>query len=116
VLFWKPQLRSRLAFEVELDKHSGLVADNAAIVTGFDDDDLRRNEVARAAVLEGHVYFPASKKSYMRMRAEFGADVRLDVARPMEADGIDRALHTSFAGVNYVELDAAELLMLGSGN
>lgn len=116
VPFRKAELCGRIPFEIELNEHSRLVADDTPIVAGLNNDDLRRSVVPRAAILEGHVNLAASKKADVRVRAEVGSDVGLDVARPMEADRIDRSLHASVARVDNVELDAAELLMLGSGN
>jgi len=110
--FRKAKLGRGVAFEVKLDEHRRLIADNTPIVTGFDDDDLRRGVVAHAAVLEGHVNFAACQKADMGVHTELSADMRLDVARPMEADRIDRSLHASVAGADNVELDSAELAML----
>ena len=114
--FGKSELRGRIPLKIEFDEHRGLVTNHAPIVARFNHDHLRRREVAGAAVLEGHVNFALGQKADMGVRAELGADVGLDVARPVEADWIDRALHPSVARANHVELNTAELLVLGSGN
>ena len=114
--FGKAKPGGGIAFEVKLDEDRRLITDDAAIVTSFDDDDLGRRVVAGTTVVEGHVNFAARQEADMRMHAALGADQGLDVARPMEADRIDRSLHASVAGADNVELDSAELAMLGFGN
>jgi hypothetical protein len=45
-----PELAHCLTLEVELDQHRWLVANDPAIMSGLDDDDLRSRELDRAAV------------------------------------------------------------------
>jgi hypothetical protein len=84
----QPNLRSGLSLKVELDEHCGLIADHPAIMSGLDDNYLRRDKLHRAAVRKVHVNLSTREKSHMSVRARFRSDVRLDVACPVKADGI----------------------------
>lgn len=112
----KADARASFAFEVELDENGRFIANDSAIVTGFDDDDLGRDEIERAAVGEFHVDLAAREEPDMSVGAGFGADERLDVSRPVEAGRIDRSLDTRSACADNVETDSTEFLVLGSGN
>jgi hypothetical protein len=72
---------SRVIYKIEFNDDRRHVADNPAVVAGFDDDHLRRNIIEGAAVGELHMDMASGKETDVGMHAGFGADVRLDIAR-----------------------------------
>jgi hypothetical protein len=116
MFFGKADARACFAFEVEFNENGGFIANDSAVVSGFDDDDLGSDEIELAAIGELHVDLAACEEPDMSVRAGFGADVRLYVARPVEAGRINRSLDTRSPCANNVETHATEFLVLGSGN
>src|SRR3954470_8972444 len=115
VLFWQAQPSARITLEIELDHHCRLVADDAAIVSGLDNDHLGCGEIERAAVGKSHVDPAAREEANMRMLAGFSADVRFDVARPVKAHRVDRAFHARIPGADGVQLHPGKIAVLRPG-
>ena len=74
VLCRHPEPADRVAFEVEFDQHYGLLADDPAVVTRLDSDDLRSFVFDDAAIGIFDVNLPTREKTSMGMHAVLGAD------------------------------------------
>src|SRR5450759_4404382 len=94
-------------FEVDFDQDGRLVADDPAVVAGFDRDDLRRDELERAAVGVLDVDPAAGDEPHVRVHAEVGADLLLHVRGPAKAGRVDDALDAPAPGAGDVHLDAS---------
>src|SRR5688500_18737201 len=92
-----PEALYRLALEVELNEHHGLVADDPAIMARFDRDDLRRLALHATAVRILDMDASTRKEPDVRMHAQIGADDWFHVDRPPESCGIDHPLDTGCA-------------------
>jgi hypothetical protein len=104
------------SFKVELDENGWFLAHDSSVVAGLNDNHLRHNEVAGAAVLECHVNLTAGEETHMGVHTSLGADVWLDVACPVKSDGIYGPLHAGIPSAHGIELNSAELAVLGAGN
>src|SRR5215469_14281931 len=101
-----------VSFEVELDEHGWFVADDSAIVSWFDGDDLRRDVIAFAPILEFDLHVPVSQESDVCVHAELGAGDRLHVLRPVESSRIDHALDAPATYTRDVHLDVSKIFAL----
>jgi len=90
----------RVSFEIEFDEHDGFVADDPAVVSRFDRDDLWRLAFHAAAIRVFDVNPSASEKADMRVHAVIGAHDRFHVDRPPESRRVDHALHARLAGTS----------------
>ena len=80
-----------IAFEIEFDEHGWFVANDATVVSGFDGDDLRRDEVFLAAVLEFDLHVAMSEEPDMRVHAPTCSGDWFHILFPMKARRIDDA-------------------------
>src|SRR6185295_9794168 len=103
-----------LAVEVKLD-HDGLfVAHHPAVMTGIDGHDLRRPELALAAVRVLDVDLAPRQKPHVRVHAELGADDRLHVRGPAESRRVNHALDAAGAGARNFKPDVPDIAALGA--
>ena len=80
---------------------------------GFDRNDLRSDEVERAAIGIADLNVTAREKSDMRVHAQVGTDNGFHVRRPAKAGRIDQTLHTAFPRGNDFDGDASNFAALG---
>jgi len=107
-----PESIDRVPLEVELDQHDRLFADDPAVMTRFDRDDLWRLVLDDAAVGVFDVDFAADEEPDMRVHAERGANDWLHVDRPSEPGRVNHALHARLSGPADLEPDIADLAKL----
>ena len=88
---------------------AGSLPDHPAVMTRIDGDDLRRLALDRAPIGILDVEAAAGQEADVRVHAQVGADDRLHVDRPAEADRVNHPLHARRAGRSDFELDVANL-------
>src|SRR4051812_19666903 len=86
-----------LSFEVHFDQDGRLVADDVAVVAGFDRDHLRRDEFHRRAVTVVDVDAAARDEPDVRVHAQLGPHLRLHVRGPAEPRLVDHPLDAAAA-------------------
>jgi len=104
-----PETTDRVSFEIELDEHDRLVADDPSVVFRLDRDDLRGLAFHAAAIRVFDVNPSASEEADMRVHAVVGADDRFHVDRPPESRRIDHAFHTRLAGLPCLHTNMSDV-------
>jgi len=104
----------RRAFEIELDDDHRLAADDPAVVSGIDGDDLGRLVFDDTAVAVLDVYFSTHEESDVGVHAEVRADDGFHVDRPPEADRVDHPLYARRAGPSHFDLNVADVAELSA--
>ena len=99
----------RAAFEVDLDHHYRLVADDPAVMTRLDADDVRRSMLDDAAVRVLDVNLAMREEPDVGVLAVVTADRRLHVLRPAEAHRVDQALDAGCTGAADFQLHVADV-------
>src|SRR5271165_5882061 len=105
---------SRLVLEIEFDQHSRFGAHHPALVARLDNHDLRRSELRDAAVRVLNMDLTVGEEPDVGVHAEIGSYDGFDVGRPAESGRVNHTLDAGRAGSGDVELDAGNLLVLGS--
>lgn len=104
------------SFEIELNQHDRLGADDPAVVTRVDGDDLRRPVLDDAAVGVFDVDLPVREKADVRMHAEVGTHDRLHVHGPAESGRVDRPLDTRRTGAPHVQPHMSDFTAFRAGH
>ena len=104
-----PETTDRVSFEIELDEHDRLVADDPSVVFRLDRDDLRGLALHAAAIRVFDVNPSASEEADMRVHAVVGADDRFHVDRPPESRRVDHALHARLTGTSRFHTNMADV-------
>jgi hypothetical protein len=108
------QVLHRVALEVEFDEDGGFVADYTAVVSGFYGDELRRDEILFATILELDLYVASGEESDVGVHAALGAGDWLHVLGPMKTGRVDDAFHASAAHTRDIHLDVSKVFAFGS--
>jgi hypothetical protein len=74
-----PEAADSVALEIKFDHHDGFVANDPAIVTRIDRDNLRRLVLDNAAVRVLDMNLALHQETHVRVHAELGADERFHV-------------------------------------
>ena len=107
-----PEPVDRVRFEVELDQYDRLVADNPAVVTRFDRDNLRGLVLDDAPIRVFDVDLTADEESGVCVHAQSGANDWLHVDGPSEPRRVDHSLHARLSRSSNFEPDIADLAKL----
>jgi hypothetical protein len=110
------QLTHGVALKVEFDENRALFADNPAVVSRLDCQDLRSYELESATVCVLNADAAAREKTCMCMHAQVSTDDGFDVRGPAEAWRVNDAFHTALADAHDINLNATDFTRLSVGN
>ena len=106
----------RIPLKIELDDHDGLLADNPAVMTRLDRENLWSLVLDHAAVGVLDVNLTTDEESDVGVHTQRRSNDRLHIDGPAEARRVDHALYARLSGTSNLEPDVADFAKLRAFN